>query len=136
LLRLRGELRAVAGADVATVEAGFEEAIALAREIGTKLAELRATTGLARPPSRPRSAARPRGGCTGPRAAMIFATRSIWLAGTLRVSPLPLPRPACVFRAEIVAPVSAARAMAADQNSVASALSRTCARSMKPPRQV
>jgi hypothetical protein len=47
LLRLRGELRAAAGADVATVEASFEEAIALAREIGTKLVELRATTGLA-----------------------------------------------------------------------------------------
>ncbi len=31
LLRLRGELRATASADVATVEASFEEAIALAR---------------------------------------------------------------------------------------------------------
>src|SRR5262249_36228369 len=48
LRRLRGELRAAAGADAATVEASFEEAIALAREIGTKLVELRATTGLAR----------------------------------------------------------------------------------------
>jgi class 3 adenylate cyclase/tetratricopeptide (TPR) repeat protein len=48
LLRLRGELRAAAGADAATVEASFNEAIALAREIGTKLVELRATTGLAR----------------------------------------------------------------------------------------
>jgi len=48
LLRLRGELRAAAGADVATVEASFNEAIALAREIGTKLVELRATTSLAR----------------------------------------------------------------------------------------
>jgi tetratricopeptide (TPR) repeat protein len=48
LLRLRGELRAAAGADVATVEASFDEAIALAREIGTKLVELRATTSLAR----------------------------------------------------------------------------------------
>ena len=48
LLRLRGELRAAAGADVATVEASFEEAIALACELGTKLIELRATTNLAR----------------------------------------------------------------------------------------
>jgi len=48
LLRLRGELRAADGADVATVEASFNEAIALAREIGTKLVELRATTSLAR----------------------------------------------------------------------------------------
>jgi predicted ATPase len=48
LLRLRGELRAAAGADVATVEASFNEAIALAREIGTKLVELHATTSLAR----------------------------------------------------------------------------------------
>ncbi|MBI3390069.1 MAG: hypothetical protein HY027_20245, partial [Deltaproteobacteria bacterium] len=49
LLRLRGELRAAAaGADVATVEASFTEAITLAREIGTKLVELRATTSLAR----------------------------------------------------------------------------------------
>ncbi|MBI1816688.1 MAG: hypothetical protein HYR72_17050 [Deltaproteobacteria bacterium] len=48
LLRLRGELRAAAGADAATVEASFNEAIALAREIGTKLVELRATTSLAR----------------------------------------------------------------------------------------
>jgi class 3 adenylate cyclase/tetratricopeptide (TPR) repeat protein len=48
LLRLRGELRAAAGADLATVEASFREAIALAREIGTKLYELRATTSLAR----------------------------------------------------------------------------------------
>jgi tetratricopeptide (TPR) repeat protein len=48
LLRLRGELRAAASADVATVEASFNESIALAREIGTKLVELRATTSLAR----------------------------------------------------------------------------------------
>jgi adenylate cyclase len=48
LLRLRGELRAAAGADAATVEASFTEAIAFAREIGTKLVELRATTSLAR----------------------------------------------------------------------------------------
>jgi tetratricopeptide (TPR) repeat protein len=48
LLRLRGELRAADGADAATVEASFNEAIALAREIGTKLVELRATTSLAR----------------------------------------------------------------------------------------
>ena len=48
LLRLRGELRAAAGADIATVEASFSEAIALAHEIGTKLVELRATTSLAR----------------------------------------------------------------------------------------
>jgi len=48
LLRLRGELRAADGADIATVEASFNEAIALAREIGTKLVELRATTSLAR----------------------------------------------------------------------------------------
>lgn len=48
LLHLRGELRAAAGADAATVAASFEEAIALARAIGTKLIELRATTSLAR----------------------------------------------------------------------------------------
>ncbi|MBI1816459.1 MAG: AAA family ATPase [Deltaproteobacteria bacterium] len=48
LLRLRGELRAAAGADVATVEASFNESVALARDIGTKLIELRATTSLAR----------------------------------------------------------------------------------------
>lgn len=48
LLHLRGELRAAAGADAATVEASFEESIALAREIGSKLIELRATTSLAR----------------------------------------------------------------------------------------
>jgi predicted ATPase len=41
-------LRTAAGADVATVEASFNEAIAFAREIGTKLVELRATTNLAR----------------------------------------------------------------------------------------
>jgi hypothetical protein len=48
LLRLRGELRVAAGADVTTVEESFTEAIVLAREIGTKLVELRATTSLAR----------------------------------------------------------------------------------------
>jgi predicted ATPase len=48
LLRLRGELRAVAGADVATVEASYREAIALARDLGAKLQVLRATTSLAR----------------------------------------------------------------------------------------
>ena len=41
-------MRTAAGADVATVEASFNEAIAFAREIGTKLVELRATTNLAR----------------------------------------------------------------------------------------
>jgi tetratricopeptide (TPR) repeat protein len=48
LLHLRGELRAAAGADAAAVEASFREAIALARELGTRLQELRATTRLAR----------------------------------------------------------------------------------------
>jgi hypothetical protein len=48
LLRLRGEIRAAAGADLAIVEASYTEAIALAREIGTKLIELRATINLAR----------------------------------------------------------------------------------------
>lgn len=48
LLRLRGELRAAGGVDAAVVEADFRAAIALAREMGAKLRELRAATSLAR----------------------------------------------------------------------------------------
>jgi predicted ATPase len=48
LLRLRGSLRAAAGADAATVEASYHEAIALARGLGAKMQELRATSSLAR----------------------------------------------------------------------------------------
>jgi hypothetical protein len=48
LLRLRGELRTACEAEPAAVESDLHEAIALAREMGAKLVELRATTSLAR----------------------------------------------------------------------------------------
>ena len=47
ILRLRGELRLKQG-DTELAEAGFREAIALARKMGAKAWELRATTSLAR----------------------------------------------------------------------------------------
>ena len=48
LLRLRGELRAAAGADAAAVEESYREAMALARRLGAKMQELRATSSLGR----------------------------------------------------------------------------------------
>src|SRR5262249_30678379 len=48
LLRLRGKIAAAAGAATATVEASYQEAIALAHSFGAKLVELRATTSLGR----------------------------------------------------------------------------------------
>ncbi len=48
LLRLRGELHTACGADPAIVESDLREAVALARDMGAKLHELRSTTSLAR----------------------------------------------------------------------------------------
>jgi tetratricopeptide (TPR) repeat protein len=48
LLRLRGKIAAAAGAATATVEASYQEAIALAHSFGAKMVELRATTSLGR----------------------------------------------------------------------------------------
>ncbi len=48
LLRLRGELRAACESEPAAVESDLREAVALAREMGARLQELRATTSLAR----------------------------------------------------------------------------------------
>jgi len=48
LLRLRGELRAAAGANAAAVEESYREAMALARRLGAKMQELRATSSLGR----------------------------------------------------------------------------------------
>jgi predicted ATPase len=48
LLRLQAELRAASGASLTAVESDLREAIVLAREMGAKLQELRATTSLAR----------------------------------------------------------------------------------------
>ena len=48
LLRLRGALRAAAGADAETVEASYRDAAAYAHRLGAKLRELQATTNLAR----------------------------------------------------------------------------------------
>jgi predicted ATPase len=48
LLRLRGDLRAAAGADAATVEASYREAVASAHGLAAKLRELQAMTSLAR----------------------------------------------------------------------------------------